>query len=110
MVVILTTAEIDLGATIGTGNHATQMLRSVTLIRPKNLIPILLLKNFSNTSIVKAEGKRAHVELNQMTMMILIVMEILRTGMKKEEGEYFWLIRQDGRGWKDDNMLSQSHG
>ena len=58
-VVVLTTAEVDHGVMIGKGNHTVLILRRVTLVRHTNIIPIpiLLLKNFRNTSVGKSEEK-----------------------------------------------------
>ena len=76
-VVIIATAEVDLGVRYRTCSHVGWILRSVTLVCPKNPIPILLLNNFKNTNVGKVVGEKNHVELDQMAIkIILIVMEI----------------------------------
>ena len=79
MVVLVEGTEVDLGSRNGTDSCAAWILRSITLVHPKTPSPILLLKNFRNTSTGKVAGKRACVELDQTTItMIFIAVEILR--------------------------------
>ena len=75
--------EVDLGVMIRRGNHVVRILSSETLIHPKISIPILFLNNFRNTSVDKVEVNRVHVEIKKMTMMVLIVVEMIRTGIKE---------------------------